>query len=46
MWSGGISPKGWTRVFTLPVVMAGFYQLGGEALILHPESHSVKALSG
>jgi hypothetical protein len=23
--SGGISPKGWTSVFTLPFVMAGFY---------------------
>jgi len=26
--SGGISPKGWTSVFKLPIVMAAFYQLG------------------
>src|ERR1017187_2267820 len=30
--SGGISPKGWTSLLTLLVVMAGFYQLGGERL--------------
>jgi hypothetical protein len=38
--SGGISPKGWTSVFTLLLVMVGIYQLGGEYLFLHPESQS------
>src|ERR1017187_3845280 len=29
--SGGISPKGWTSVFTLLIVMAVFYRQGGES---------------
>src|ERR1700687_522549 len=29
--SGGISPKGWTSVFKLLIVMAAFYQLGGDS---------------
>jgi hypothetical protein len=41
--SGGISPKGWTSVFTLLLVMAGIYQLGGDYLFLHPESQSRQA---
>src|SRR5580693_9352037 len=34
MASGGISPKGWASELTLLVVMADFYQLGGDTLEL------------
>src|ERR1700690_3576334 len=37
--SGGISPKGWTSVFTPLVVMFGFLPKGGD---LHPASRKPK----